>query len=98
MSADSASGRCHAVADGAKSSTRTIAGSRVVFNSTEFPHQAVSAGPRLSVEERNLVRAALVKSGAVEPTAKLRAQWNTPNGFVAAANEEYAGLSGPSQQ
>lgn len=66
---------------------------RVVFNSTEFPHQAVSAGPRLSAEERNLIRVALVGSGAAEPTAKLRAQWNTPNGFVPAANEEYAGLS-----
>lgn len=66
---------------------------RVVFNSTEFPHQAVSAGPRLSAKERNLIRAALTGSGAVGPTAKLRAQWNTPNGFVAAGNEEYTVLS-----
>ena len=66
--------------------------SRVLYFSSEMPHQALSAGPRLSAHERARLRDALTSSTAEEPTRALRANQHT-SGFVPARSEEYLGLA-----
>lgn len=66
---------------------------KVLFNSTEFPNQALSAGPRLSAAERERLVAALVSPAAARPTAALRAAWGDAPGFLPARREEFEGLA-----
>lgn len=65
---------------------------RVVLRSKPLPNQALSAGPRISAEDRARIAAALLAPEAAVPTAKLRGAYGVGKGFVAASNAEYAGL------
>jgi ABC-type phosphate/phosphonate transport system substrate-binding protein len=66
---------------------------KVLFNSTEMPGQAVSAGLRVSPSEREKIANALQAPAAAVPTAALRLRWSVQRGFVPAKVEEYAELS-----
>lgn len=65
---------------------------RAVYRSKPLPNQALSAGPRISAEDRARIAAALLAPEAAAPTAKLRGAYGVGKGFVAANNAEYAGL------
>lgn len=66
--------------------------SRVLFFSSEMPHQALSAGPRVSVSERQRLRTALTSAAADEPTRALRASQRSA-GFVPARNADYVEMA-----
>lgn len=66
---------------------------RIVYNTTEVPNQALSAGPRVSTEDRANIIKALILPEAAGPTANLHAVWKTNGHFSIANHEQYAGLS-----
>jgi len=65
---------------------------RVVYQSKPLPNQALSAGPRISAEDRGRIAAALLAPEAAAPTAKMREAYMGGKPFVATSNSEYAGL------
>jgi hypothetical protein len=65
---------------------------RILFFSAEMPHQALSAGPRVSVAERQRLRAALTTAAADPPTRALRAAQRSA-GFVPARNADYVEMA-----
>jgi ABC-type phosphate/phosphonate transport system substrate-binding protein len=65
---------------------------RVVYQSKPLPNQALSAGPRISAEDRVRIAAALLAPEAAAPTAKMREAYMGGKPFVATSNAEYAGL------
>ena len=65
---------------------------RIVFKNQPLPQQAVSAGPRLSAAEQAKVAEALLSPAAAIPLASVREAYGLGKGFVAAKNDEYAGL------
>ena len=65
----------------------------VLFRTRPLPNQAFSAGPRLSREEQRKIARALIAPAAREPTARLRAALGLGEGFIRAANSEYAALA-----
>jgi ABC-type phosphate/phosphonate transport system substrate-binding protein len=66
---------------------------RVVYRAPTLPQQALSAGPRLSAGEQAKIAEALLSPAAQEPLRALREAYGLGGDFVAARNEEYAGLS-----
>ncbi len=66
--------------------------SRVLFFSSEMPHQALSAGPRVSITERQRLRTALTAATADQPTRALRASQRSA-GFVPARNADYVEMA-----
>lgn len=65
---------------------------RVVLQSKPLPNQALSAGPRISAEDRARIATALLAPEAAAPTAKMREAYAGGKAFVPANNAEYAGL------
>jgi len=65
---------------------------RVVYQSKPLPNQAMSAGPRISDEDRGRIAAALLAPEAAAPTAKMREAYMGGKSFVSTSNVEYAGL------
>lgn len=65
---------------------------RIVYRHRALPNQALSAGPRLSVEEQTKIAEALVSPASEKATATFRAVYGGGKGFARAANVEYAGL------
>jgi hypothetical protein len=66
---------------------------KVLFHTAPMPSQALSAGPRVSAAEKDIIMMALLSPTADEPTAALRGRWHTDGGFVRASDEEYLGYS-----
>jgi ABC-type phosphate/phosphonate transport system substrate-binding protein len=66
---------------------------KIVFKGPVMPNQAFSAGPRLTSDEQAKLAQALLAPEAARPTEKLRAEYKVGERFVAASNQEYAGLS-----
>ena len=66
---------------------------RVLYTSDALPGQALSAGPRVSPDERLQLINALVSPAASGPTAPLRAAWRTEGGLVRANAEDYLPFS-----
>jgi ABC-type phosphate/phosphonate transport system substrate-binding protein len=65
---------------------------RVVYQSKPLPNQALSAGPRITAEDRGHIAAALLAPEAAAPTAKMREAYMGGKTFVSTSNAEYAGL------
>ncbi|BAU49205.1 hypothetical protein SVA_2657 [Sulfurifustis variabilis] len=65
---------------------------RIVYRHRALPNQALSAGPRLSLEEQNRIAEALMSPASEAATARFRAVYGGGKGFARAANVEYAGL------
>lgn len=65
---------------------------RVIYKNRALPQQALSAGPRLTAAEQARVAAALLAPAGQGPLQVLRESYGFGSGFVAARNEEYAGL------
>ena len=65
---------------------------RVVYQSKPLPNQALSAGPRITAEDREHIAAALLAPEAAAPTAKMREAYMGGKTFVSTSNAEYAGL------
>jgi ABC-type phosphate/phosphonate transport system substrate-binding protein len=66
---------------------------RILFNSTEMPGQALSAGTHVSPGERETIAKAMLAASAAVPTAALRLRWSIQRGFVPANAAEYTELS-----
>ncbi len=66
---------------------------RIVYQSKPLPNQALSAGPRISAEDRGRIAAALLAPEAAAPTARMREVYMGGKPFVATSNSEYAGLA-----
>ena len=66
---------------------------RVIFKAKTFPNQALSAGPRVSVEDQVKITRALISPNARNATAKLREAYALSGDFMTAAKEEYAGVA-----
>lgn len=63
---------------------------RILFKSKGLPHQAFSAGRRVTPEEQAAIRAALLAPEAAEPTKRLRARFAGGKALRPANPEEYA--------
>lgn len=66
---------------------------KIIYKSAPTPNQAVSAGPRISLQDQERIVAALTAPEAAAPTAKLRATYKSGQSFVAAKNQEFRGLA-----
>lgn len=66
---------------------------RVVFKTQAMPNQALSAGPRVSMEDQMRIAQALASPDAAAPTEKLRAAYKVGDSFALANNQEYRGLA-----
>ncbi len=66
---------------------------RIVFKTQAMPNQALSAGPRVSLEDQSKIAQALASPDAAGPTEKLRAAFKVGNSFALASNQEYQGLA-----
>lgn len=66
---------------------------RILYKTQPMPNQAFSAGPRITREDQARLAAALLAPQAAGPTERLRATYRVGEGFVAASNQEYAGLA-----
>jgi ABC-type phosphate/phosphonate transport system substrate-binding protein len=66
---------------------------KVIYQSKGVPNQAFSASSRVTPEDRAKIAAALAGPDAAVPTERLRARFNVGEGFVAANNEEFAGIA-----
>jgi ABC-type phosphate/phosphonate transport system substrate-binding protein len=66
---------------------------RIVYKTQAMPNQAFSAGPRVSLEDQQIIARALVSPEAAGPTAKLRAAYKVGDSFAPASNEEYRGMA-----
>lgn len=65
---------------------------RIVYQSAPMPEQGLSAGPRVSPGDRQKLVRALLSPAADKPLALVRKDYGLGKPFVAAHNEEYAGL------
>ena len=66
---------------------------RIVFKTQAMPNQALSAGPRVSLEDQTRIAQALASTDAAVPTEKLRAAYKVGDSFALANNQEYQGLA-----
>ncbi|MBS1245923.1 MAG: hypothetical protein H6R47_122 [Proteobacteria bacterium] len=65
---------------------------KIVFRGATLPDNALSAGPRLSVQDQEKITRALLSPEGEKATAKLRAKYASNKSFSAANNKEFAGL------
>jgi len=65
---------------------------KIVFRGATLPDNALSAGPRLSVQDQEKITRALLSPEGEKATAKLRAKYASNKPFGAANNKEFAGL------
>jgi len=65
---------------------------KIVFRGATLPDNALSAGPRLSVQDQEKITRALLSPEGEKATAKLRAKYASNKPFSAANNKEFAGL------
>ncbi|HXH03831.1 MAG TPA: PhnD/SsuA/transferrin family substrate-binding protein [Candidatus Competibacteraceae bacterium] len=74
-------------------SAQDRAGLRILHTTPELPNQALSAGPRVSADERRRIRMALTESSAGnQASARLRAKFDRPaRSLQATAAGEYIG-------
>jgi ABC-type phosphate/phosphonate transport system substrate-binding protein len=66
---------------------------RILYYSDEMPGQALSAGPRVGAAERVQIRQALLSVAGTAASTALRASHQIDASFVAARNQDYAGLA-----
>jgi len=66
---------------------------RVLYYSNTMPNQALSAGPRVTQDERARIIAALAGEDGRRITAKLRSAWGVREDFVTAQHDEYLELA-----
>jgi len=66
---------------------------RVVYKTNTMPPNAISAGPRLTLEEQAKISAALLSPDADRPLEALRASWKITEKLVAANNQEFLGIA-----
>lgn len=66
---------------------------RVIFKAKTFPNQALSAGPRVAVEDQVKITRALISPNARAATTKLREAYALSGDFLFAGKEEYAGVA-----
>lgn len=66
---------------------------RIIYNTAAMPPNAISAGPRLTLEEQAKVSAALLAPDADGPLDALRASWKITEKLVATSNQEFAGIA-----
>lgn len=66
---------------------------KVIFKTAAMPNQALSAGPRIAVEDQAKIVGALLSPEGSVSTAKLRAAYKGGDNFAPATNSEYAGLA-----
>ena len=65
---------------------------RVVYKTKALPNQALSAGPRISVQDQARIAAALMSQDGASVTARLLAAYGSDMGLTYASKEDYAGL------
>lgn len=65
---------------------------KIVFRGATLPDNALSAGPRLSVQDQEKITRVLLSPEGEKATAKLRAKYASNKPFSAANNKEFAGL------
>jgi ABC-type phosphate/phosphonate transport system substrate-binding protein len=66
---------------------------RVVYKTPTMPPNAISAGPRLTLEEQAKISAALLSPDADRPLEALRASWKITEKLVATNNQEFIGIA-----
>lgn len=66
---------------------------RIVYRTATLPQQAFAAGPRLTITERGKVMDALQSPAASAVLADFRQAYGVRDNFIAAHDEEYAGLA-----
>jgi len=66
---------------------------KIVFRGATLPDNALSAGPRLSMQDQEKVARALLSPEGEKATAKLREKYAGNKLFTVASNKEFAGLS-----
>ena len=65
---------------------------RVIFEHSPFPEQALTAGPRLSIDEQAEIAVALMSSAVQAAFPDFREAYALNGSFVRARNSEYAGF------
>ncbi len=65
---------------------------RVVYKTKVLPNQALSAGPRISVQDQARIAAALMTQDGASVTARLMATYGSDKGLTYASKEDYVGL------
>ena len=65
---------------------------KIIFRGATLPHNALSAGPRLSAQDQDKITRALLSPEGEQATAKLREKYASNKPFSAANNKEFAGL------
>lgn len=65
---------------------------RVLYKTKALPNQALSAGPRISVQDQAQIAAALISQEGVAVTAQLMAASASDKGLTFASNGDYVGL------
>jgi ABC-type phosphate/phosphonate transport system substrate-binding protein len=66
---------------------------RVVYKTPTMPPNAISAGPRLTLDEQAKISAALLAPEADRPLEALRASWKITEKLVATNNQEFVGIA-----
>jgi ABC-type phosphate/phosphonate transport system substrate-binding protein len=66
---------------------------RIIFRSATLPQQAFAAGPRLTISERGKIMDALQSPAAAAVLTDFRQTYGVRDNFVAARDDEYAGLA-----
>jgi len=65
---------------------------KIVFRGATLPDNALSAGPRLSLQDQEKITRALLTPEGEKATMKLREKYAAGRPFTAASNKEFAGL------